>query len=54
MARGEVEPAPVEDLARYASEIVIGKVVEVSEKQGNTGLSLARTKPLSFLKRPSM
>lgn len=50
MARGEVTPAPVEDLTRYASEIVIGKVVEVSEKTGEFWTQPGTHKTFEFFK----
>jgi len=50
MARGEMLPAPVEELTRYASEIVIGKVVETSEKTGEFWTQHGTQKTFEFFK----
>ena len=50
MARAEVKPVPVEDLTRYTTEIVIGKVVEVSDKTGEFWTQPIMHKTFEFLK----
>jgi len=50
MARGEVEPVTVEDLTRHATEIIVGKVVVVSEKTGEFWTQPVTQKTFEFFK----